>query len=75
MGISSWGPLRRIWTSLILWFLEVREFISFISLFQKPSDGKGTVVFLIARSLYSFLQEVKGPKEERRNKYYVPSSE
>jgi len=54
MGIRRWDPLRRIWTSLFLWFLEIREFISLISLFQKSSAGKGTVVFLRAHDLYSF---------------------
>ena len=33
-GIRSREPLRSIWTSLFFCFLEVREFISFISLFQ-----------------------------------------
>ena len=75
MGIRNWGPLRSIRTSLFLWFLEFRQFISFISLLEKPSDGKGTVVFLRANDLYSFSQEEKGPKEERKEKYCVSCSE
>jgi len=54
MGIRNWEPLTGIWTSLFLWFLEIREFISLISLFQKPSVGKDAVVFLRAHGLYSF---------------------
>jgi len=53
----SWEPPKNIWTSLLLCFLEVREFISFTSLFQKPSVGKGTVVFLRAHRLYSLCQK------------------
>ena len=64
MGSRSWEPLRSIWTSMILWFLEVGEFISFISLLQTPSDGKGTVVFLRAHAFILFVQKKKVLRKE-----------
>jgi len=60
MGNSSWGPLRSIWISLFLWFLEVREYIIHF-IIPEPSDGKGTVVFLREQGLYSFLTGIKRP--------------
>jgi len=58
------------------WFLLVREFISLISLSQKPGVAKGTVLFLRADGFYFiFCPEEKGPKEEVKDKYCVFSSE
>jgi len=48
----------------LLWFLEVREFISLITLFQKPPVRKGAVVFLRAHAFILFTHEKKVLRKE-----------
>jgi len=59
----------------LLWFLEVREFISLIYLFQKQGVEKGKDVFLRGHGFNSFCPEEKFPKEKEKDKYFVLSSE
>lgn len=75
MVIRSWEPLRGIWTSLFLSYLEIREFISLIFLSKNPRVGKVPIVFLTAHGFYSFFPEEKCPKEEVKDKYCVLISE
>jgi len=64
MIIRSLESLRSILFPVLMVPGNQRVYI--IHLFiQKPSVGKGTVVFLRAHGLYCFCPKEKGPKEDR----------
>jgi len=47
----------------LVWLVEVRDYLSLISLFQKPPLRKCTVVFLRANGFPSFYPREKCPKK------------